>query len=191
MTAYLDDLQLVRAYHEGDSEAFRELFKRYKLPVLNFALRFIGNRADAEDVTSEVFLQFSNKKFTPTGEAKLSTWLFTVARNASLTRLRALKNQVSFWMRKDNGEDEQWDVQDPGPSVTDSMKSREMLTAIHKAIAALPSEQREAIILREYHDRSYAEIAEITASSLEKVKILIFRARETLRVQLARFLKEA
>ncbi len=191
MTDHIDDLQLVRAYHEGSKEAFRTLFDRHKRTVFNFALRFIGNRADAEDVVSDVFLQLFLKKFVPTGEAKLGTWLFALARNGALNRMRTRKQQISFWARKDDGGYEEWEFDDHRDSVVDDMKKREMAQAVKKAIAVLPEEQREVIILREYHQKSYGEIAEIADCSLEKVKILIFRARESLRVALAHLIKEA
>jgi RNA polymerase sigma-70 factor, ECF subfamily len=186
------DNELVEAYHQGDSGAFRELFARHKGMVFNFSLRFLGNRADAEDVTSEVFLQLFHKRFVVTGAAKVTTWLLTVARNAALSRLRTRKFQVPLWFRNpETGDPEEWEIPDAKDSASDVLGGREKAAKVRQAIDKLPEEQKEALILREYHDKSYAEIAEILGCSLEKVKILIFRARESLRVELARFIKEA
>ncbi|MBF0485170.1 MAG: RNA polymerase sigma factor [Candidatus Omnitrophica bacterium] len=184
------DEELLQMYYEGSHDAFKDIFQRRKTEVFNFALRFLGNRADAEDVTSDVFLQLFSKKYTADGSARLSTWLFTVARNASISRLRSQKFQVSFWSKSQNGNEyEAWEPADTAELTPELMKKKEEAALVQKAISALPEEQREAIILREYHEKNYAEISEILGCSLEKTKILIFRARETLRVELAQFIK--
>ena len=80
------DEELIIEYQQGSEEAFEMLFQRYKKPILNFALRILGNRADAEDITADVFLIRFTKKNLYKPDAKFSTWLFTVARNACITK---------------------------------------------------------------------------------------------------------
>ena len=72
----------------------------------------------------------------------------------------------------------------------ESLKKKESAKAIRRAILALPDGQKEAVILREYFQKDYAEIAQVLGCSLDKVKVLIFRGRENLRKQLAAFIKE-
>lgn len=167
------------------------LFQRYKKPVLNFALRILGNRADAEDVTGEVFLVVFTKKYAQKPGARFSTWLFAVAHNACITRIRKRKRTVSLWFTKDaSGEVEQWEVMDPEASHTEKLIKKETALQVKKAIAKLPPQQKEALILREYHDLSYEQITEILNCSLQNVKILIYRARERLRSDLLPSIKE-
>ncbi len=184
------DEDLWRAYTGGDSAAFETLFHRHKGKVFNFALRLLASRPDAEDVTSEVFIQLFHKRFQDNGKARLTTWLFTVARNACLSRLRSAKHVVSLWFKKDDGEDAEWDIPDPGLSAQETVSQKERARMVRKALTRLPMEQKEALILREYFHKDYAEIADILKCSLEKVKILIFRGRESLRKELLPVLKE-
>ena len=185
------DEELILEYQTGNPKAVEVLFERYKIPILNFSLRILGNRADAEDVTGEVFLALLSQKYSPDPKAKFSTWLFTVARNTCISRLRKKKYQVSVWLTsKKSDEVEEWDIPDQRSDFRENLQSKETSIHIKRAIGKLPREQKEAIILREYNQLPYEQIAQILDCSLEKVKILIFRARESLRVELSSFLKE-
>jgi RNA polymerase sigma-70 factor (ECF subfamily) len=183
------DEELVRAYNSGESKAFEALFNRHKAQVFNFALRLLNNRPDAEDVSSEVFLALFNKRFVPDGRAKLTTWLLTVARNACLSRLRSVKHTVSLWFKKD-GDDIEWDIPDTAKSPQEQAIDHENKKLIALGLQKLPDEQREALVLREYMDKDYYEIAEILGCSLDKVKVLIFRGREALRKEVLPRLRE-
>ncbi len=185
------DEELLNAYSSGETSAFELIFHRHKGKIFNFSLRILGDRAEAEDVTSEALFQLFNKRYQNTGQAKLSTWLFTVARNACLSRLRSRKFLQPMWF-KNNATDafEEWDIPDTADLPNESLKKKESAKAIRRAILALPDGQKEAVILREYFQKDYAEIAQVLGCSLDKVKVLIFRGRENLRKQLAAFIKE-
>lgn len=186
------DQELWLGYNSGDTSAFEELFHRHKGRIFNFALRLTGIRADAEDVTSEVFAQLFNKKFQDDGRAKLSTWLFTVARNACLSRLRSAKHMVSLWFRDNaDGGQKEWDIPDDSAPPGAALGNREMAREVRRALLKLPVDQKEALILREYFQKDYAEIGQILECSLEKVKVLIFRGRERLREELGPLMKES
>ena len=109
------DEELMMEYRTGgEPEAIKVIFFRYRSRILNFCLRMLGNRADAEDVTGEVFLTLFSKKYAYDPEAKFSTWLYTVARNSCITRIRKRKNLVSVWFSsRGSSACEQWDVEDP------------------------------------------------------------------------------
>ncbi len=184
------DEELWRAYNGGDQKAFDTLFNRHKGYVFNFSLRLLNSRADAEDVTSEVFLALFNKRFTADGRAKLTTWLLTVARNACISRLRSVKHTVSLWFSKDGEDAQEWDIPDSVPQPREAAVNKENVRLIAQALKVLPPEQKEALVLREYMGKDYAEISQILDCSLEKVKVLIFRAREGLRKELLPRLKE-
>ncbi len=176
------DEELVRAYYNGDQTAFRELFDRYKARIFNFSLRILGNRSDAEDVTSEVFMALAERRYILRVEAKCATWIYTVARNACITRIRRKKYTTSLWFtHQAHGEAMQMDPPATDHLPPDKMIQEEHITLMRSSLAELPLNQREALVLREYQKLSYQEIAVVLNCSLDNVKVLIFRARETLR----------
>lgn len=185
----LTDQELIESFQKGNQRAFEMIFSRYKGRVFNFANRLLSDRAEAEDVTSEVFLAFLNNRYQSVTYAKFSTWAFTVARNACVDRLRKHKNISSTWVTNDKGEVEEMAIKDKEPHSREKLEAKETSLQVQNAIAKLPLDQKEAIVLREFHDLSYNEIAQVLNCSLENVKILIFRARENLRIELASFVK--
>ncbi len=185
------DEDLMREYSEGNQEALSMIFSRYKMPIFNYALRFLGNRADAEDIVGEVFLAVFGKRYRFDPRAKFSTWLYTVAHNSCISKIRQRKKLLSLWSKNETDEWQEWEITDSsGEEVVEELDRQELAKYIRMAIVQLPDEQKEALILREYHQLSYAQISTVLGCSLDKVKVLIFRAREGLRTGVPAFLKE-
>ncbi|MBI3616681.1 MAG: sigma-70 family RNA polymerase sigma factor [Candidatus Omnitrophica bacterium] len=186
------DEEVLKDYLGGnDEKAADMIFLRYKTRLLNFCLRMLGNRADAEDVTAEVFLALFARRYAFNPAAKFSTWLYTVARNQCISQIRKRKNVVSVWFSSKGGGDyEQMEAEDPRDTAGRELEKKEAATLVRAALAQLPYEQREVIVLREYHQFSYEEISQVVSCSLENVKILIFRGRERLRMALSSLIKE-
>ena len=185
------DEELWSDHNSGDTGAFEALFRRHKGRIFNFALRLTGNRADAEDVTSDTFVALFNSTFQDDGRAKLTTWLFTVARNACLSRLRSAKYMMSTWFKGSaDGGQKEWDIPDDSAPPGAAIGKREMAREVRRALLKLPVEQREALILREYFQKDYATIAQILECTLEKVKVLIFRGPERPREGLGPIMRE-
>lgn len=177
-------------FNAGNQGSLEVLFKRYQKPVFNFAWRRLGHRADAEDVTAEVFTKLASGKVAYEPRAKFSTWIFTMTRNHAISKLRKQKvfYPLSFF-KTQSGDSAPEDRADPKPLASEIISQKESSLQVSEAIAKLPLNQREAIVLREYHELTYDEIAETLDCSLANVKMLIFRARETLRVELASVLR--
>lgn len=176
------DELLLAAFARGNEEAIQMVLARYKKPVFNFALRLLANRADAEDVTSEVFIALLGGRYSSQAQAKFSTWLFTVARNTCLTKIRQRKKIQFLWFKdRQTGQEGYLDCEDPTARASELLQQQEQTAYLKAAIARLPVEQREALILRAYQEMPYVEIAQVLGCSLEKVKVLIFRARQRLR----------
>jgi len=176
------------AFQHGDESAARRIFERYKRRVLNFALRMLGNRAEAEDAASEVFVAVFSNKYTAQEGVEFSTWVFTVARNRCLSELRKRGRIAGVSM---HGEDAQrYDVEDERATPAQQSQTNEAAELVREAIAGLREDQREVIVLREYEHLSYDQISRITGHSLSSVKVLIFRAREMLKARLACFFNE-
>ena len=185
------DEQIMQEFQAGENEAISLIFTRYRSRIFNFCLRFLGNRADAEDVTSDVFLKLFHKQYSLISDAKFSTWLFTVAHHACISRLRKKKPMAfSDAWNSDRGRSAEDHLPDGSDSSSEKMVNKERAELLHQALDVLAAEQKEALILKEFHGFSYLEIAGILGCSLDKVKVLIFRARERLRVELTAFIKK-
>jgi len=185
------DEDLIRQYLIGDEEAQTMIFERYKTSVFNYALKILGNRADAEDALGEVFVAVFSRKYRFDVRAKFSTWLYTVAHNVCVSRIRQRGRFVSMWFKnEETQEDEELEIPDSSVLPNEEFENKEVARSVRQAIQKLPGEQKEALILREFQGLSYEEISRVLNCSLEKVKILIYRAREGLRTSLAGVLKE-
>ena len=190
------DEALMRAYQAGDSAAMNQIFEHNKVRILNFCIGLLGSRADAEEVAAEVFFALVKYKDTYQSPRTFSTWIFTIARNLCLNRIRERRRTVTVWFAsKDHGStqaDDSWDVADDHTEHSrDRLVNQERIHAVRQAIAGLPVEQREAIVLKQYHGFSYEEISHILHCSLAKVKVLIFRAKLNMKNKLAVYLGEA
>ena len=179
-------------YSTGNTEALEEIFQRYKKAMFNYAFRMLSHRADAEDVVGEVFYILTREKDRYRPKGKFSTWLYTIAHNVCVNRIRKRARVVFLWQKKDPyaHEYEQWDIPDTKDLPDTVAGSRDMASYVKKAVEKLPMLQREAVILREYHGFTYQEMSRVLGCSESKVKILLFRARERLRKGLLPYIEE-
>lgn len=185
------DEELMKACQAGEKQAMVQLFQLNKVRIMNFCCRLLHNRSDAEEVAGDVFVAMIKHKNSYDPDRTFSTWLFTIARNLCFNRMRKRKQTVSAgYFSKHNHQFQSLDVPDHRDDSCESLAKSERALLVRQAIAGLPYEQKEALELRQYQGFSYAQISEILNCSLEKVKILIFRAKENLRVQLASFIRE-
>ena len=132
-------------------------------------------------------LHQSKDSYRPTG--KFSTWLFSIAHNLVISRLRRLKWWV-LWPRKNDETEELVEFESPDPSPKDIVTGNELSKLVQTSIQSLPFLQKEALILREYENLNYEEIGRILKKSLGSVKTLIHRARENLKIKLLPDLEE-
>ncbi len=179
------EANLVEKVAQGDELAFDEIYHRYRNRVYGFIYRMTINQAVAEDITHEVFVVLiENPKRYFTERGSLLTFLCAVARNRVMNHLRLRYNaDVGF------DDFENFDVlEDETKSnpLTDLL-NQELAARIDDCIAALPPLQREVIILREFQELSYEEIANVTEAELGAVKARLYRARQTLAKQLAAY----
>lgn len=173
---HLNDQELMRLVQAGDFSPASEIYDRYSGRIYNFALRFLKNAEAAEDATQEVFVKMMKHANQFQGDAKLSTWLFSITANWCRDYLRKADNKAK--------EAEDVLVTLPAPSELSpdrTLEQRENEEMIKRALQALTPEQREAILLSRYQGLSYAEIAQISGCSEGAVKTRVFRAMETLK----------
>lgn len=170
----------MRIVQEGDYSPASEIYDRYSGRIYNFAFRFLRNSEAAEDATQEVFVKMLKHASQFHGDAKLSTWLFSITANWCRDYLRKADNRTK--------ESDEVLLTLPAPSELApdrTLEKRENELMVRKALAALTPEQREAILLSRYQGLSYAEIAKIAGCSEGAVKTRVFRAMETLKKTLA------
>ena len=177
---HLSDQELMKLVQGGDFSPASEIYDRYSSRIYNFAYRFLKNSEAAEDATQEVFVKMLRHASQFHGDAKLSTWLFSITANWCRDYLRKADNKTK--------EAEEVLVTLPAPSDDSperNLERREDERRIQKALSALTPEQHEAILLSRYQGLSYAEIAQISGCSEGAVKTRVFRAMETLKKALA------
>ena len=176
-------------FQAGDSVAMEELFARFQKPLFNFFYRMVGRREIAEDLVQETFLKLCRFGGSFRGsEAKFTTWLYSVAGNQCRDHMRysVRRPETPLASVDENHFDNRADMPpDTGGSpVEEHLIRMEIRAALESAIGTLPEKERAAIVLREYHDLEYKEIAEVLSCPIGSVKVLIFRARRRLRERL-------
>jgi RNA polymerase sigma-70 factor, ECF subfamily len=181
------DVQLMLDVKAGDSASFDLLLRKYRSPLVNFLYRMVRDAATAEDLAQEVFLRVyrARKQYSPS--AKFTTWLFRIATNLALNSVRDNRyrhSQVSLDAPADEDE-APVQVAAKDMRIDEHMIERDRARVIQRAIAALPEKQRVAVLLHKYEEMDYTEIAKILECSESALKSLLFRAYETLRVELA------
>lgn len=186
------DEEIMMEYRAGSMVALEEIFQRYKKPILNYAFKLLSSFADAEDVVGEVFYILTSRKDSYEPVAKFSTWIYTIAHNVAIDRIRRRRKIFFFWQKndKDGNSYEELDMPDTRFMPDSSAQENDISFYVKKAIDRLPFNLKEAIVLRQYHNLSYDEIAAVLNCSLSKVKILIFRAKEALRKELLPYMEE-
>jgi RNA polymerase sigma factor (sigma-70 family) len=173
---HLNDQELMRIVQSGDYSPASEIYDRYSGRIYNFALRFLKNSEAAEDATQEVFVKMLKHANQFHGDAKLSTWLFSITANWCRDYLRKADNKSK------ESDDVLLTLATPSELAPDrNLERRENEQLVRRALESLTEEQREAILLSRYQGLSYAEIAQIAGCSEGAVKTRVFRAMETLK----------
>ena len=175
-----NESELVRRAREGDETAFAALVDRYAKPVLNFIWRLTGNPAEAEDVAQDSFVRaWQRLNSFREKEAAFSTWLFQIARNAAIDRLRARARRPETPL-----DQIAYEPASARPGPDDDARNNELGAAIAEAVAALPEDQRTAFTLAEYHGMTMHEISDVMKCSEKSVENRLYRARQFLREKL-------
>ncbi len=170
--ADLEALELVR---RGDADGAARLFDRWSGPLLKFTSRMLGNPAEAEEVTQDVFLKVIARASQYDGRATVASWLFAIAANACRDRLRRSSRRPIVPLEAVA------EAAEPDVPVDLKLVERQRREAVRRALSRLSDEQREVLVLARYHGLPYAEIARSLSISEGAVKTRVFRAMETLK----------
>ncbi|MFT4514879.1 MAG: RNA polymerase sigma-70 factor (ECF subfamily) [Planctomycetota bacterium] len=184
--------ELVLKARSGDEDANRAIVEGLHRPVIATIFRFLGPgyRREVEDLAQEVFLKVFRAidKFDPS-RAKFTTWVYTFVRNHcfDVLKKRRLKTTSMHAVGADETDRDFPDNRELQP--TEDLENTELGRRISEALATLGEDQRMVFILREYESLDYREIAGITGVNEGTVKSRLFRAKESLRKQLAPYLE--
>ncbi len=172
------DFGVLRKAQRGDERAFSIIVRTYQVPVFNYVLRLVGDRALAEDLTQEVFLRVYQGLPRFSLRSKFTTWLFQVAKNRVLDELRAVERRPRATVELDDA---------PQFEVLDAPFERvEAIDALWRAVEHLNVDLKMALLLRDIVGLSYTEIADSLEITLATVKWRIYKAREDVQLALAR-----
>jgi RNA polymerase sigma-70 factor (ECF subfamily) len=179
------DEDLVVAFQSGDIPAFDQLVRRWDRKIQGVIYRLVGNHDEARDLSQEAFLKAYRALGTFKQEARFSSWLYQIAINATRDRLRRRRRRTDLSL-DDVEEKGESSLRDGAPSALDLIESSDLSRAVAAAMAALPEEQREVVILKEYQGLTFPEIAETLDVPLSTVKTRLYRGLGQLRIRLER-----
>jgi RNA polymerase sigma-70 factor (ECF subfamily) len=191
-----DEAELLEGLRAGDARAYRKLVELNSPNVYRVALKLLGDEQEAEDVLQETFLSAFEALDRFEGRSSLSTWLYRIAYNASLMRLRKRKQMTTFSLDQPPHEDDA-DMAFASRHLVDwsAIPDDQLLTAeareeMDRAIAELPETLRSTFILRDIEGLSGAETADVLGISVQAVKNRLHRARLQLRDRLSAYFAE-
>jgi RNA polymerase sigma-70 factor (ECF subfamily) len=179
------DEELVDAFQAGDLSAFDDLVRRWERRILAAIYRVMGTEDEARDLCQETFLRAYRALGGFKREARFSSWLYQIALNLCRDRMRRRKGRVLVSL---DAMDEEGQAlpRRPGPTPLDLVEAGTLSRAVAAAVEELPEEQREVIVLKEYQDLTFLEIAEILDVPLSTVKTRLYRGLGQLRTRLER-----
>ena len=171
----------------GDAASFNHLVLKWERPIYNLALRMLQDAEEAAEATQEVFLRAFKSIGGFRADSAFSTWLYRIAANQCVTRLRQRPAQAHYSM----------DDQDVMRSLATSLPRREShegdllaeetRAEVHRALARLPAEQRLVVELKFFQDLTFDQIASVVEAPVSTVKSRFYTGLETLKSRLGRF----
>jgi RNA polymerase sigma-70 factor (ECF subfamily) len=194
--AFASESDLLAGLQAGDPAAYRRLVDLNSAQVYSVALKLLGDEQEAEDVLQETFLSAFRAIDRFEGRSQLSTWLYRIAYNASLMRLRKRDQMTTFSLdstsdqNNDRGMLESRHLVDWSTVPDDQLLTAEARLEMDRAIAELPESLRATFVLRDIHGLSGAETAEVLGITVQAVKNRLHRARLRLRDRLAGYFAE-
>ena len=176
------DEELVEACQAGDASAFDVLVSRWEDRIRGAAFRFLGSEEEARDVAQEAFFKAYRALSGFKREARFSSWLYQIATNLCRDRLRRRKTRATVSLEA---------LEEAGPVMVETrpgaherLLERDLALAVWRAIHTLPEEQREVVILKEYQELTFLEIAQALDVPISTVKTRLYRGLGQLRLRL-------
>ena len=174
----------------GDDLALNELMRRWQKPLVSFIYRYVGNESDALDLAQETFVRVFESRHRYKRTAKFSTWLFAIASNLCRNFHRWQRRHPNVPLDAPAGEHEGSTsfgerLVDQSADPGEAAGRNELANAVKQHVQALPHDLKTAVLLFEYEDLSYDDIARVLRCSRKAVETRLYRARSILRHALA------
>ncbi len=189
----ITERELLAQFQSSDpSLALTELFENYADPIFRLALQLLGDPASAEDIVQETFISAINHRESFEGRSKISSWLYRIAYNAALGRLRARQEEP---LPEDEPDDDN-SIPIPRSLIEWTMTPEQMQADseaadyLQEAVQSLPMKYRVVFFLRDMEDQSTEQTAEILGLTVAAVKVRLHRARFALREMLSEYFSE-
>jgi RNA polymerase sigma-70 factor (ECF subfamily) len=180
------DEELVARSIGGDSDSFNELVHRWERPIYALAYRQLRREEDARDVCQETFLRAYRALHGFRGQAKFSSWLYRIALNLCRDWMRRERRTPVVQAPEDVDLMDLAASREPSELIEDRLERNDLSRAVERAMALLPEDQRTAIVLKEYHELTFQEIADLVGCPLSTVKTRLYQGLAVLRRELAR-----
>lgn len=190
METLTSDEQVVERALSGDAEAFGEIVCRWERRIFALAYGMLGREEDARDATQETFLAAFRNLRGFRGEAKVSSWLHRIAINQCITRQRRAKVRGETALEDETEADGASYSAPAHESPARSAESRERTVVVRRAVSALPAELRQVIVMKEFEELTFQEIAEALDLPLSTVKSRLYTALRQLQMRLKNMASE-
>jgi len=178
----LEDAQIIERTLCGEPEAFNLLVHRWERQIYGLALRMLGRDDEAKDATQETFLSAYRNLSKFRGEAKFSSWIYRIALNICNTKLRGRsKNVVSLEEQQENIG---FEVVADSEDLAEGIQRDQVARHVRRALQGLPPDMRQVIVMKEYEDLKFSEIADILGIPVSTVKTRMYTGLAELKKRL-------
>lgn len=191
METVTSDEQIVRLALSGDADAFGEIVKRWERKIFALAYGMLGREEDARDATQETFLAAFRNLRGFRGDAKVSSWLHRIAVNQCISRQRRTKVRGETGLEDETQADGASYFAPAHESPAHAAEATERTEFVRRAVMSLPTELRQVIVMKEFEELTFHEIAEALDLPLSTVKSRLYTALRQLRLRLKKMEPEA
>jgi RNA polymerase sigma-70 factor (ECF subfamily) len=186
MAEILTDEQLVEKAVNDDKDAFGEIVKRWERKIFALCFGMLAREDEARDAAQETFIAAYRNLKNFRGEAKVSSWLHRIAVNQCLTTKRRQKSRSENFLDDETNEAEKFFVAPSHLSPARATERSERLKIVRQAVASLPPDLREVIVMKEFEEMTFQEISDTLAVPLSTVKSRVYTALKQLKMKLGR-----
>ena len=187
-TPELDEEQLVKASQQGDQDAFAVLVQQHQRRVFLLSLRLLQNYEEANEITQEAFLSAWQGLPSFRGEARFSTWLYRITYHCGLRQLEQRKRETALQAAMQA--EQSFRARSGAKSLEEVVEKHEQQSLLRLSLGQLPARYRMILILRDFQEMTYQEIASKLALPMGTIKTHLFRARQLLKQQVLALMLE-
>jgi len=185
----------LHSLQRGDDTALSRLMARWQKPLFAFAWRYLHNTTDAKDLVAEVFVRLYQQNQRLATDTRLSAWLFTILSNLCHNHHRWRRRHPAVSLDAESRDAPTTtslaaSIPQDAPTPDHALEKSEAFVALAAGMDRLPHDLKTVLLLHHYDHLSYREIGQITSCSERGVETRLYRARQSLRVELASFIKE-